>query len=819
MGHEKTALQAHAGQFGAWPKLRGGRPLGAIDPVLQDRQFGLDQFAAVKAFLYGIDPLVATKRYMLTDDAPLNTEAAVKRLGQIMLRIAARGNSRRHGPDEAQNAMYVAAAAAIERVAIECLQAVKTIAVQRAAERKVRQTKMQDKAQGLGLKLLAKSKMPAPPAQFRSMRAFDDWYEDTIRPDDLLDPIELQAQFEEHLSAWYADQGVYYEPDYSRIHNDHSEQVPMRATQCDDVVAVRYFEDESKKAAARHIETLQWTVQRVPDAADHISAWIGGTTLVALTKADIFTLYTLCELIRVRGAAWWKGVPALGPVRAKRIQDWIAEVGVQGIHLPQDMFEPIQRRRLREVLRNERERPALPNLAKFKLEPLSPYVERADLNGETGLFRSKAPNLLKAATDIDAIVVALEKYADKRETLKVYAREICRFCLWAYKELRLPVSSLGIHEARLYREFLSNIPGDWISTSPSPPPRNTAEWRPFRDQLDQVSQRKALTSINVVLRQLMEGGYLTGNPMAGVLKHAELSKPKMDVSHSLSTEQWSYACRLLDAEMAHADQDQRSAKTFGGDKRPVLRRLKALLHLLKSTGIRRDELFKARLGHLTRIVVDGQASHLLEVTGKRTKVRQVLIEPEVMELVLSHLSDRSKDYGDDLDTQQGRSKVPLISVLRSAVQTYQREATVQTDEDVTRAEKGIIVAARKPASGDGALGADGMLSQLKAFFAQCAQNAADARIDREAFDNATLHWLRHTFGHTMVDAQVDIRVVQKALGHVNINTTAIYSKADMEQMVRGLRQGQAVARQTGNVLPYSVALEPAIEAAPHADNI
>ncbi len=776
-----------------------GRPKGSIDPVLQNKEFGLDEFAAVKSFLYGIDPLVATKRYLLTDDTPLNTETAVKRLGKIMLGIAARGNARRYGPQDDESAMYVVAAKAIERVAKECLGAVKNIKAKRAAERKVNLVQMHNKAQLHGLKVLPRAKMPKRPERFLTLRTFDDWYDDTYSPDELLDPIELQAQYEEHLRDWYAEQGVYYEPDYSTVHHPLTEKEPMRATQIEEVKSVRYVEEESLKAAARHIEVLQWTVQRIPDAADHISVWIGGTTLEALKQADVFTLFTLCDIIRKRGAAWWKSVPALGPVRAKRIQNWISEVGVQGIHLPQDMFESIQRRRLREVLHNERMRPALPALTELDLEPLFPYVNDQAINGATGIFKNKNPNLLKADTDIDAIVVTLRKYADKRPTLKVYAREISRFCLWAYKELHLPISSIGVHEARLYREFLDNIPGDWISTSPSPPPRNTTEWRPFRGQLDEASKRKALTSVNVILNQLMNGGYLIGNPMSGVLKHAELANPKIDVARSFSIEQWTFACGVLDAEIENSVEYDQGEQAFGGDKRPILRRLKALLHLLFATGVRRDELFKARLGHLKRILVDGQASHLLTVTGKRSKPREVLIEQDVMQLVLDHVADRSRDFADDLDTQQGRNRIPLISVLRRPVKTYRRES--KDDQDTRSVERGIVMGQRDMASREGALSADGMLAQIKSFFARCATLAQDAGIDREAFDNATLHWMRHTFGHSMVDAQVDIRVVQKALGHVNINTTAIYSKADMEQMVRGLRQGSAVVRRTGGALP------------------
>ncbi len=795
-----------------------GRPAGAIDQVLQDKEFGLDQFAAVKSFLYGIDPLVATKRYILTDDAPLNTEAAVKRLGQIMLRIAARGNSRKMGVHDAKSASNATAVVAIERVANECLAAVKKITLLRSAERKVQKLRIAERAKEQGLIALPKGKLPQPPERFQTLRNFDDWYEDTYHPDDLLDPIELRSQYEDHLSVWYAEQGIYYEPDYSKMHNSLSEQVSMRATQIEPTLPVRYFDPESLKEASRQIETLQWTVQRIPDASDHVSVWISGTTLEALKKADIYTLFSLCELVRQRGAAWWRGVPALGPVRAKRIQDWIINVGVQGIHLPKDIFESIQLRRLREVLRNERERPALPALAELFLEPLSPYVENEKLNGRDGMFKCNTPNLLKAQTDIDAIVVSLGKYADKRPTLKVYAREITRFCLWAYKEKGLPISSIGVQEARLYREFLDNIPGDWISNAPSPPPRNTAEWRPFRGQLDAASKRKALTAVNVVFGQLMNGGYLTGNPMSGVLKHAGLAKPTMDVGRSLSIEQWNFACRVLEDEIEAANSEPASTSSVAGNRHPSLRRLKALLNLLFATGIRRDELFKARLGHLKRVLVDGQACHLLKVTGKRSKVRDVLIEPDVMQLILAHLSDRSTDFKDDFETQQGRNSIPLISVLRNPIHAYKRDNGNQKSYSHEAIERGISIGERDMASREGALSADGMLSQLKAFFSRCAPLAQEAGVDREAFDHATLHWMRHTFGHSMVDAHVDIRVVQKALGHANLNTTAHYSKAEMEQMVRGLRQGASSVR---NQIPHQSSIEEGIQAAspPRIDEI
>jgi site-specific recombinase XerD len=775
-----------------------GRPKGSIDRVLQDREFGLDQFIAAKSFLMGIDPLSATKRYLLTDDSPTTTEAAVRKIAQIMHRVAARGASRRHGPEASSSQNSVIAAQAIEKVAVQCMEAVKKLAADRIKQRAEQQAAIREKAEKKGLRVRNKRSEPQRPIWFQNMTEFEAWYDRKYRPDFELDAMEMQAQFEEHLASWYEDQGIYYEPDFTKGHNQFAEFGQSRATNT--AAKASFCNEDDRRLASRLFPVLQWTVERSPDVADHVSAWVSGTTLEALRKADIFTLYTLCDMIKKRGKNWWREVPKLGPVRAQRIHAWINEVGVQGSGLTNTAFESIQRRRLREVMENERLRPAPPSLQQCQLEPLAPYLNRIDLNGSTGLFRSKLPSMLKAETDIDAIVVILGKYADKKKTLTIYAREICRYFLWAYQELGQPVSSLGIMEARRYREFLGAIPSHWISTSPSPAPRNTAEWKPFRGQLDQASQRKALTSINVILGQLFAAGYLTGNPMAGVLKQAELARPQIDVSRSLSLEQWNFSVQTLDAEIANAEKLASDGKTpFGGDNRPTLRRLKALLHVLYSTGLRRDELHKARLGDLEKIIVDGQMGYLLKVVGKRSKARQALIEPHIMELVLQHVADRPAAFGDDLNSKQGRDKIPLISVLRDAVTAYQREADV-TDQDTDNVERGMVLAKRGFTSPDGALSADAMLSAIRGFFMRCAPLASEVGIDREAFDRATLHWMRHTFGHTMMDAEVDIRVVQKSLGHVNINTTALYSKADTEQMVRGLRMGVRNTKATTAVI-------------------
>jgi len=49
------------------------------------------------------------------------------------------------------------------------------------------------------------------------------------------------------------------------------------------------------------------------------------------------------------------------------------------------------------------------------------------------------------------------------------------------------------------------------------------------------------------------------------------------------------------------------------------------------------------------------------------------------------------------------------------------------------------------------------------------------------------HAFRHTVGYTLGKKGIPIRVIQKLLGHSNINTTAIYVEPDLDQMGQALR--------------------------------
>ena len=54
----------------------------------------------------------------------------------------------------------------------------------------------------------------------------------------------------------------------------------------------------------------------------------------------------------------------------------------------------------------------------------------------------------------------------------------------------------------------------------------------------------------------------------------------------------------------------------------------------------------------------------------------------------------------------------------------------------------------------------------------CKETAGIARINK----NVTMHTLRHSFATHLLEARVDIRVIQVLLGHKKLNTTALYAQ-------------------------------------------
>jgi integrase len=760
-------------------KRRPGRPAKSLDPAVAAAAFGLEQFAALRGYLGGLDPQAACSRYLTNEPRPASEGAALRRLISLLEAVATAAASRPAGTPEAEQAQR---AARILRLRIGNAELRRQALLARDRLSRLRRT--------VRVGNLPASPSPAPealpagaplPARFDSLDSFRDHYIETrldgIDPD--LGEEEWEALFMEGLVELEAARAPLAPQKMTAIAIAEATD-PVRGTLPSGLVVKP---DEALAA----LETCRWVVSRQPIASDLVDTWFTGNTVRRLKAADLPTLYSLVLLLNQRGRRWWTRVKGLGPERGQRVTDWLLSVGQEaGLKLRPDLAMPLQYSR--QLQKGVQARGAgWETLSEVGLEPLALLAGHQALDGAHGAFRLATENLLGARTDLEAIAGALAKYKDKPSTLVVYSREICRFALWAYVVMRKPISSISIPDARRYKEFLDDVPSDWIN--PIPTPRGTYGWRPFRGQLDDASKRKALTAVHVVLQQLHAAGYLAGNPMAGVLKRAALKRPSMDVGRSFDSDQWEFILAQLDQlpSPRRLQAIERSRSTPEVKERlkafeaASARRLKALVRLLQSTGLRRDECHRARLDAITKVLVDGQPFYTLAVVGKGGKLRDVYVPTPVLQLVLEHLQDRDQAiFADDPHTKEGRAGIPLISVLRPPLPAWQPTLD-------GRGAPALV--ARDLADPSGALGIDGMHHILKRFFTKCAVGARAAGLDASRFNAASAHWMRHTFGTMLADNDTDLRTVQKAMGHSSIQTTAHYSSKDQIKMLRELHAG------------------------------
>ena len=153
---------------------------------------------------------------------------------------------------------------------------------------------------------------------------------------------------------------------------------------------------------------------------------------------------------------------------------------------------------------------------------------------------------------------------------------------------------------------------------------------------------------------------------------------------------------------------------------------KLILTLLLTTGMRRNELSTLKI----KDIVEDR----ILINGKGNKQRSLLLQPEIAILLNGYIEDREKS-GD-------------------------------TCEFAIVSQKG------------GQYSGEGIRLRIKAL-------AKKAGLDPERIDKISPHKMRHTFATNLVSSGIDIKIIQEAMGHANIGTTAsIYAHVTTSVMDR-----------------------------------
>jgi site-specific recombinase XerD len=533
--------------------------------------------------------------------------------------------------------------------------------------------------------------------------------------------------------------------------------------------------DGLKDPVAERVRALNYleTILAVsPSATDRLDSWFARPVVKALRNVGLLTLGDLVSYINVYGYRWHGRIKGFGVQRAGQVTAWLR---IQYEHLQMHILESANEPKSLRALKQKAQAGLTLYGSQAHLTPpnafnqfgagtlvqigLGRIQESPALAGGNGQFRSHMANTLGASNDLEAVNAWLAYYQDKPSTQRSYRKETERFMLWCAQELKKPLSSVTSPDCLTYREFLQKVPATWIH--PAPVPRTDPQWRAFRGQPAPASQKQALVILQTMFGALCDAGYLVANPMRALMKGFDLPASKVDIRRSFTEAEWMHVLQCLDSLKAGSEGV----------------RLKCILELLVTSGIRLDELAKARHGNVRlESLPDLPETWVLTVTGKRNKTREVPLNPEVVRLLAMHGKEFMQEDKDRMDS----TDLPLIRTLHASVAQWGRE------------KQGALVAKSLTEQSGTALSASGIYAVLKRFFAQAAQSALQAGLDPHRFEKASTHWMRHTFVRQALVDGVPIEVVSELAGHASIDTTSIYST---QELARKIRAVQAMKRR------------------------
>lgn len=451
---------------------------------------------------------------------------------------------------------------------------------------------------------------------------------------------------------------------------------------------------------------LDGSMTATPRPSDEVHAWLPDHLARRLLQAGFLTIGSLAERIR-QGGNWYAGIAAVGKTKAGQIRHQIEAI--------------------------------LPG-STSRVTPFDPTASTggmlATLPSSSGEMASgsayRIDNLGAIDSDVQALQAWVQAAANSDATRKSYEREARRFLLWLQLERGgRQLIDCKLDDALAYRAFLAFIPEGWISRAKAAP--GTAGWTPFKGQISAASQAQAMTIIGAWFDWLVNAEYLRGNPWRLIKKAGQV---RAEDSRALDTK------AITERAMGEIE-----AFIERQDPSPARARARFILSFLSSTGLRSAELLSASVGDI-RTEAEGV---FLRVTGKREKVRDVLLVDHAVQVVDDYLHSRGLG---------GVEHAPADAPLLSSLQDGMRPVGYQTLYKTTRRWMERAV----------------MFSGL-------------TQAEKSRLAGASAHWLRHTFGTRAVALGTPFDVVQAQLGHVSINTTmSLYSRAPLSRRAAELRK-------------------------------
>lgn len=494
-----------------------------------------------------------------------------------------------------------------------------------------------------------------------------------------------------------------------------------------------------------------------------------------LAAKGLETLEDLYECAATQGANWFRVFEGIDAQRAQLLMLWLAKFGEAIGEITARFFLPGQAPA--GIARAEPSKGATtPQLAAQsrmnatstartlpeydpQVRPIEEIVLPESLSGANGINRAPLIGCaLNADNDLEAIRIWLNARAGNPNTFGNYRKEAERFLLWCLVEKRTALSSIRAGDAAQYLRWLENLgrlddkafaakwrepQSRWLG--PKNVPRSHGGWRPFNGPLSVASRRNAIVVVRQLFNFLKKTGYLIFNPFDQVSPKVPLLKgegaPQAFADRSLTPEQW------------HAVTARLMLLPEGWPRE----RMKLILMMGKSLGMRASEMLDARAGWITTRRIGFRERRAIEIVGKGSKVRRLPLNAEQVEIIESALHARNLAGVAGCDPE-----TPLLVNLGRG---------------------------RNPG---GAMSRSGLYRVLEAFFETVANDiAAESPMDAAKLRASSTHWLRHTFAVTAL-GKMSVNVVQAAMGHASVATTGRYLSPEEEKMSEAMADMKAL---------------------------
>ena len=253
----------------------------------------------------------------------------------------------------------------------------------------------------------------------------------------------------------------------------------------------------------------------------------------------------------------------------------------------------------------------------------------------------------------------------------------------------------------------------------------------------------------MIVRQLFNflkrTGYLIFNPFDQVSSKVPLLKgegaPQAFADRSLTPDQWEEVVARIPLLPEGLPRE----------------RMKLILMMGKSLGMRASEMLDARTDWIVLRRVGLSVRPAIEIVGKGSKVRRLPLTTEQRSIIESALAARG---------------IPSLQAAQPGTP--------------------LLVNLGRGRNAHGAMSRSGLYRVLEAFLNAVADHVAvESPMDAAKLRASSTHWLRHTFAVAALK-EMSVNVVQAAMGHASVATTGRYLAPEEEEMSEAMSRMKAL---------------------------